>query len=911
MISLFLASCLLLQAAPNAPVPAALPYHVWLEAESFAPLKGANFSFMMEAQQTRGSWAIAGPDAAPAWTQGAESEFMSIAARADEAKELSISREVEFPATATMSLWVRYADYRGKQEAFGVRVTQNGKTFQHIFGRKPVVDELDQMKLLWDWAYGWDSVAVPVQKGKAWVELFTNGVTEARRCVDCLCFTTEVGYHPAGREKPDFAAWKPLRDWQQAGKPEALPALALRTVDAKIPAAWRIAEGAPVFLWNAGQPWLDELKKPLDERVDAPFGVDPPLLKEFLQAFAGKQPAIYSHPLSGAVLHIPLYPAAFANGSPLLDWLERHPTQKFAILLNYGEPSWQPNADKAAVRTNLKKFGNRFVGYVAGENIAYANVDTAGMETALRAAKSRRDALDILRKFHTVATVKKFSDIEGKPLTEAEAWSPVISCLSATNEAWVHALCDWGAKQIGHENTGNSPTLARRLAFLRGACRQFGAKLVDYQSCNLGDSATMFSREHYFYPASSRYILDNSYDAWAGAGVAWLLRDSLLWHLAGVSAFYNEQGIDLYWKPGGNSAGDTAPVQLSPKGKVAETVQKLAAGHPRGTQFTPIAFLLDQSHGYTQERFEYGAFGLNPQINPAVLLPGRHEAALRGWFDIAYYPAPVTQGEPASAIRQTYVNGVFGDIFDVIVNAPKRTAILDTYPVVIAAGEMELTAEWGKALREYVRSGGTLVVCADGLTGAGVRELKLPTWGEEREASAFVWTANGNVLPSNVFRYRTLTADKDKILASAPNGDALALAHRDGKGQIIMVGIPLGLGIDERPVPLLSVLMESLTAGQVPVHVSGDVEWTLNKLDDGSWLVAVFNNRGVIKPTHGVLPTDQREMQTVTIRAPFGIKNAAEWMTESPLEWKPNGKDSTLTLTVPAGAVRLIPILPR
>ncbi len=56
----------------------ALPHSVWLEAEWFGPLKGSNFSFLPEAQQTRGSWSVAGPDAAPAWTQGGESEFMSI-----------------------------------------------------------------------------------------------------------------------------------------------------------------------------------------------------------------------------------------------------------------------------------------------------------------------------------------------------------------------------------------------------------------------------------------------------------------------------------------------------------------------------------------------------------------------------------------------------------------------------------------------------------------------------------------------------------------------------------------------------------------------------------------------------------------------------------------------------------------
>ena len=63
------------------------------------------------------------------------------------------------------------------------------------------------------------------------------------------------------------------------------------------------------------------------------------------------------------------------------------------------------------------------------------------------------------------------TDYYGVPVKEAEAWSAIISCLSANNEAFAHAVCDWGAKQIGHENTGNSPTLARRLLRLGGAWR--------------------------------------------------------------------------------------------------------------------------------------------------------------------------------------------------------------------------------------------------------------------------------------------------------------------------------------------------------------------------------------------------------------------------------------------------------
>ena len=194
-----------------------LPHTVWLEAETFGPLHGANFSFQQPDKTTKGSWSLSGPGVAPEWTQGGESEFLSIAARADEPGEVVVGRDTEIPAVGKYSLWVRYVDYRGKKESFGIRIKQGGQTFSHVFGEKPVVDDLDQMKLLWDCAFGWDHVPVDLKKGAARIELYTTGPTEARRQVDCLCLTTDAAYHPGGREKPDCAAWRVLRAMRDSG----------------------------------------------------------------------------------------------------------------------------------------------------------------------------------------------------------------------------------------------------------------------------------------------------------------------------------------------------------------------------------------------------------------------------------------------------------------------------------------------------------------------------------------------------------------------------------------------------------------------------------------------------------------------------------------------------------------------
>src|SRR5215207_6276949 len=86
-----------------------LPEHLWIEAETLGPLVGSNFSITPIDRQEKGSWAVSGPGVADAWTQGGESEWMSIAARADAPAGIIAGREIELPIDATYALWVRYS----------------------------------------------------------------------------------------------------------------------------------------------------------------------------------------------------------------------------------------------------------------------------------------------------------------------------------------------------------------------------------------------------------------------------------------------------------------------------------------------------------------------------------------------------------------------------------------------------------------------------------------------------------------------------------------------------------------------------------------------------------------------------------------------------------------------------------
>src|SRR5205807_2396539 len=130
---------------------------IWIEAEHMRGVRGRCFPDM--GGKTDGHWAISGPGIAPAWTQGGESGWLSIACSPDDDRA-SASIDLEIPEAGEWKLWVRYRDWRRETEVFAVRLEQPGRKEQQVlFGEHPGpdVDEDDELKLLWKWALVWDS----------------------------------------------------------------------------------------------------------------------------------------------------------------------------------------------------------------------------------------------------------------------------------------------------------------------------------------------------------------------------------------------------------------------------------------------------------------------------------------------------------------------------------------------------------------------------------------------------------------------------------------------------------------------------------------------------------------------------------------------------------------------------------
>jgi hypothetical protein len=526
------------------------------------------------------------------------------------------------------------------------------------------VDEDDELKLLWNWAFGWDVKTASLAKGPAKLTLLAHAKQKVHRQVDCFCLTTDKDYHPYHREKPERPTWN-LLDGLRKGAQVAPTPLAARAGDFTIPAAWKQAKfGATdfVYLWNVGTPWEEDLGSSDPKRMLFPYQTEPALLAEFRKTFGGRKDVpIFSDPR--------IVPAFHGAGPNILDnahfvkWLEANPGRMWANMMNY----IAPKALAPQAKANWTRFSSRYVGNISGENLGHGvDHDDKALRAAIGSAKGRDQVLAMFSEGFQRGVASNRKIIFGE--TVADPYKFFIPCQSAGMTAFAHAAREWGARTVGYENTAVAPSLAMRLAFLRGGARQYGVHWGAYRSCNFGDAATIYSQQ--FTYANPKYVYDNWYDAWSGAGMAWYKFDLWQQYLAGSSLFYHEQGFDEFWTPAGGST-PRKPLQLSPKGRLVEQFLEVTRKHPdRGTPFTPIAFLLDRAHGWDPNSFTGSFFSQDAALNPDVLRFDRHARMLAEWFQVAYHPYGPKESEINTALSQNYIPGVFGDIFDVLRDLP-------------------------------------------------------------------------------------------------------------------------------------------------------------------------------------------------------------------------------------------------
>ena len=914
-------------ASPRLPVSASPGFeYLWYEAENMRgfgtkptgePIQNPSWMDLRRADAP--GWGINGPGVSAEWSQGGESEWNSAAASADESSG-KIYQDLEIPRAGNYKIWVRYADWANKTETFVVRITQNEReVFRHEFGSTDVIDAHDEVSMYWGWAFTWDGAEAQLAKGAARLSIEIEKPAGARRHVDCVLLTNDLAYVPEGRRKPDFAAARYLREWSVAHT-ELSSLLQPSSGVAVIPKSWQrpaIAGRDFVMPWNINPEFWKLRDKPAAERPLYPFNAEP--IEEFVQKYKGERDVpLFSSKFVVPVIYINNLPEYFKEGSPFLRYL-RETKVPFAILINYGSAAMSAEDGQAAWKLLTGELKDQFLGWMSGESVGYV-WEQSPAQLKISASMSRRQLLEAHRVFYTDAIARKWAAIFHADT--GAMWDKLIPAQSTSSTSFAHALTEWGVRLLGIETAAVQPMFAMRTAFTRGAARQYGGNFLYYHAPNFGDTATTFTKQQNF--AGPDNFFHSRYGATMGPSLSWYRKSYYFYYMSGASGIYLEQGFDQFFKPG---PGDHE-FQLNPLGRITDEFMRFAEKHPdRGTPYTPIAFLLDPAHGWDMTDYPQWPFEVS-QIN-------RSDRALRELFGVAYYPGLVVEGEPATGDRQAFVNGVFGDIFDVLVAADIRGVStrsvndigggptvkdnshgagnpLDSYRAIVVGGQIEWSPQWIQRLSDYVKAGGTLVLNSAQIKSLPADFLGLRLTGANGEAHNATCLSPGEPtenLTGQVFRYEKLELKGARALITTTNGEPLVTINKVGKGAVVFVAINDLLGEDERITPFAAHLLAHVFADATPIKVRGDVEYLINRNDRG-WVVTLFNNNGVYKPQQGLAQVDRSAYVKATISlGGQSIQKALDWINAKDVEVKTQNGLSSVTLSIAPGGISVIELI--
>jgi hypothetical protein len=912
-------------ASPRPRVSPSAAEYLWYEAENMRgitetsrhePLLNPSYLNLPAAQAP--GWSISGPGVSAEWTQGGESEWNSVAASAD-ATSGEIWQDLEIPRAGDYKIWVRYADFANQRETFAVRLGQT-EVAGHEFGAKDIIDPHDEVSMYWGWAFAWDSTTVKLQKGHARIFIKIEKASDARRQVDCVLVTNDISYVPQGRSKPDFAAMRYLRDWASTRVP--LSPLIEAPARMDVPPSWtrpRIAGRNFLMPWNIAKEFWQLYDKPPAERPLYPFHAEP--IDEFVKAYSGKRDVpIFSSKIVVPTIYINDLPELLKDGSGFRRYVAETKTP-FAILLNYGAANFASEADaQAAWKVLNGELRDQFLGWISGESIGFVWAE-APQYLKISPDMTRTQLLEAHRTFYTDALARKWSAMF-KTQT-GPMWDKMIPAQSTSSTSFAHALGEWGVRSFGMETAAVQPMTAMRIAFTRGAARQYGGNVFYYHAPNFGDTATTFTKQQNF--AGPDNFFHSRYGATMGPSLSWYRKSYYLYYMSGASAIYLEQGFDQFFKPGPGEH----PFQLNPLGRITDEFVRFAEQHPDpGAPYTPIAFLLDPAHGWEMTDYPHWPFEVS-QIN-------RSDRALRELIGAAYYPGPVREGEPASGERQTFVPGIFGNIFDVLVASETHKDAIDSYRAIVVGGRIDWTSakaeggsergssptagargtsptvregssqSWPDRLTNYVRNGGTLVINSAQVKGLPADLLGIRMTGVNAEAhNAKCLSPNEpeQDLSGQIFRYDRVEAKGAEVLIAVPTGDPLVTVNKVGRGRVVFVALPDLLGEDERLTPFVAHMLAHLASDATPVKVEGDVEYMINRTARG-WVVTLFNDNGVFKPQQGLAQVDRSASVNVTISLRGAtISNAVDWTSARTLTVS---GQSGVTLRIPPGGIAIL-----
>ncbi len=398
---------------------------------------------------------------------------------------------------------------------------------------------------------------------------------------------------------------------------------------------------------------------------------------------------------------------------------------------------------------------------------------------------------------------------------------------------WHHYSCEWGCDSIGNEIGEVISSIQSHTAFSRGAARQYGlpwftqfsfwgadGTINDYTGLNIWGS--------------------NSSDV-GGHSPSLYRRAFLTTYLGGASHFYPEAGstINFY-----NEQNKDGIYKLSPVGEMTQDIAQFVNNNRDvGVNYIPFGLVLDYYHGMYTGRTSISklrAFQVFPYNDGDHMIWN----VLNSFFPNSW--------EVHLGREENYmVNGPYGDTCDVILQNASQE-VLDSYPCLILAGNIELSDEEVTRYKKYVKQGGVLILNT---------------------------------------AYLEFFPEYEKLY----NGNSRQDIIIDG-GKVIVYG-------KDFDIAELDGIIRDMLAEYMPFTFSEDIEYMVN-VKNGSFIVTVINNNGhKYAKNFGGVKIDESKIVNLTINytGDLRVKRVSElWYGET----LPNSNE--INITVAPGDAKVI-----
>ena len=595
------------------------------------------------------------------------------------------------------------------------------------------------------------------------------------------------------------------------------------------------------------------------------------------------------------------------------------------------KPEFKAMFDKAFMDQFYATYGDRFVGFF--ENEAFA-CDTGIFARTLRhfhmpEPKNRDEALAAFAKLYSMRSDKVPDYAPFRNLANMSEYT--CQYVGNTAATQLNHLVHYCGDQIsGNENGDVMGATAPKIAFARGAGRQYGKPWRNYQvfygwtylkvanggmRCATKSSGPWINSVEKLLTPDCRAIAYCYLDGLkVGMGLEREKAAYLYPYLSGVGIWSSE--ADLEEITSVYDCDEIAGVDplvinlrdqklhLSPMARLhAHFYDQIVKKRDRGVAMTPVGLIWDRAHGYLPLYFGNRTWDF---FNPDEM-----EKTMWALDNHLFKRNPV---------NHSYATSRYGDIFDVITNEAGQK-ILDTYPVLYPVGDVALDTEFAERLKKYVQSGGILVLNAALLKRyphAFTADFTGCTILEESGSSHATYSLidQSVVQESAPYSYcKTLPAPDSSVYAVTTDpAQAPAILARDyGKGRVVVTtpeNLKVGGSMHEM-LNLFDHLMNIIRNHVLEIRIETTMQYAINRNQSG-WIVYLQNNAGVypsggvFKDAPPVTDTSKTASAVITVPASLGkVRKVIDWWSGKEVFFETTGifgrGDAIVKASLPGG----------